>query len=190
MPGQRASACGRTSSSLYAATGSVLPFSESSSTGWRRRTEGVADEPVGSLAEEHFARLRRLLQPGGNVDRVTEGERFARVRLADDDLARVDSRARPQPETEVPLELVVEGLEPLPHLHRRPHSPQRVVLADDGQSEDREQTVARKLLDGSPVAGEHVRHLHQAARFRAAEGLGVERCTGGAGGGRGRRTAR
>ncbi len=67
-------------------------------------SHSVGDDPVGGLSDEYLARLRRALQPGGNIDRVTEGERSGRIGVANDDLTGIDARARSQPEAEVTLE--------------------------------------------------------------------------------------
>ena len=55
--------------------------------------DGVADEAPGRLADEDLARVGRLLQAGGDVDRVAGGPRAAGPRLADDHLAGVDADA-------------------------------------------------------------------------------------------------
>ena len=52
---------------------SALPLSEAAR---RLDRDGVAHEPVSALADQDLARLRRLLEPRGDVDRVTGRERL------------------------------------------------------------------------------------------------------------------
>ena len=62
--------------------------------GQRRELLGrgrMPDEPVGVLAEEHLSRGGALLEPGGHVDRVADGERIRVGGVAGQDVPRVDA---------------------------------------------------------------------------------------------------
>src|SRR4029450_10136402 len=53
----------------------------------------VLDEPVCLLTEEDVARLRSLLEAGGNVDRIAGGIELAPGGIARDDLAGIHARS-------------------------------------------------------------------------------------------------
>ena len=59
-----------------ASTGSAFPFSESGAT--RSTSTASLRKPTGLLADQDLARLRGLLQPGGDVDRVAGREPLLR----------------------------------------------------------------------------------------------------------------
>ena len=143
---------------------------------WRDRLcpDDVLDEPVGGLADEHVAGRRCLLQPGSNVDRVPEGQRPARIRISHDDLARVDPRARAQPETELPLQLVVERLEPCAHLRRRTNSTQRVILMHRRDAKRSHHGVANQPPHPAAVRLAHRPHLLVPTQHQPAQRLCVE----------------
>ena len=104
--------------------------------------DGVADEPERVVAEQDLARARGLLEPGGDVDRVTGDERVA---LAGDDRPGVHADPRVEPEL----------VHDVAQLDRRARRPQCVVLARDGDPEHGHHRVADELLDGAAVPLEH-----------------------------------
>ena len=75
----------------------------------------VANERERRLPDQHLARLRRLLQPRGDVDRIAGRQPLLRP---GHDLARHHADPPLQPELG----------QRVPHLDRRPHRAQRVVL--------------------------------------------------------------
>ena len=79
----------------------------------------LAYERERRLPDQHLARLRRLLQPSGDVDRIAGREPLLRSRHH---LARHDADPPLQPELG----------QRVPHLDRRPHGAQRVVLVHTG----------------------------------------------------------
>ena len=104
--------------------------------------DGVSHEAQAVVAEQDLARSGSLLEPGGDVDRVTRDERVA---LARDDRPRVDPDPRVQPQL----------LHDVAQLHRRARRPQRVVLGRDGDPEHGHHGVADELLYPAAVPLEH-----------------------------------
>ena len=152
-------------------TGSLLPLSENVSSGPARTRS--AHEPVRLPAEQDLARLRRLLEARGDVDRVAGGDRLLRGRVADDDLARVDPDSLLEPHAEPLLELAVQPRQRAPHLVGRPHRAKRVVLVDDRDAEDGHDRVADELLDRAAVPLQHGAHLVEVAEHHAPHRLRV-----------------
>ena len=64
----------------------------------RLDVDGVADQPVRQVAEEHLLLAGGLLEPRGDVDRVAGHEALARRRVAGDDLAGVHAGAVREPD--------------------------------------------------------------------------------------------
>ena len=93
---------------------------------------------------------RRLLEAGGDVDRVAADEALAARGVAGDHLARVDAGARLERDPVAPLELLVELGERRAHVGRGPHRAQRVVLAHRRHAEHGHDRVADELLDRRP----------------------------------------
>ena len=100
------------------------------------------DERERLVAEQDLARAGGLLEPGGDVDRVTRDER---VPLAGHHRAGVDADPGVEPEL----------LDDVAELDRRANGAQRVVLARDRDAEHRHHRVADELLDGAAVPLEH-----------------------------------
>ena len=90
--------------------------------------------------------MRRLLEPGGDVDGVARDER---VSLAGDDLPGVDA----DPGLELEL---ADGIA---HLPGGAHRAQRVVLVRDRHPEDGHHRVADELLHRAAVPLEDRAHL-------------------------------
>ena len=104
-----------------------------------------------ALAYQDLARLRPLLEAGRDVHRVAGNERAPDPRLADDDLARVNSNPQPK---RVPEHL----LERAAHGERRVQRAVGVVLLRDGGAESRHNRVADELLDRPPSLRDLGRH--------------------------------
>ncbi|HMA47392.1 MAG TPA: hypothetical protein VKP11_09365 [Frankiaceae bacterium] len=140
-----------TASSRHASTGRPFPFSLERERRQQLDGDGVADEAVGGVAHEHLTGVGDLLEPGRHVDHVPEGEIQAAGRLGDHDLAGVD--AGPQVEAHPPpaAQLGVELTEARVQLGRGAHCAQRVVLADDGNAEQRHHGIPDELLHVAAV---------------------------------------
>ena len=108
----------------------------------------VANEPVRLLAEEHLSRLRRLLEPGRDVDRVSGRQPLLG---AGHHLAGVDAHPQLEPRAVGAFELLVQLCEAVAELRRGAHRAQRVVLVHGRDAEDGHHRVADELLDGAAV---------------------------------------
>src|SRR5581483_2066831 len=117
------------------------------------------DQLVRTLAEQHLAGTRGLLEPRGDVDGVAGDERLAARRVSRHDFARVDADAQRDPPSELSLEPLVQRRQPRLHLDRGATRPQRVVLVRLGYAEHGEDRVADELLDRAAVALERSAHL-------------------------------
>ena len=122
--------------------------------------DGIAHQLVGGLADQHLPGARRLLEPGGDIDRTPGHEGVS----ACDDLTGVD--ADPGRDRE-PLEFAA-------HLDRRPDGPQSVVLVQVGHAEERHHRVAHELLDGAAVTLDHGAHGVEVLRHDRTQGFGIE----------------
>ena len=135
--------------SRYAGTGSALPFSSSgstASTSTASRTSASVGCPISTSPG-----VRRLLQAGGDVDRVAGREPLLRPRHH---LARHHADPTLQPQLR----------ERVAHLDRRPHRAQCVVLVHHRHAEDGHHGVADELLDGAAVALDDRLHPLEVAR--------------------------
>ena len=90
--------------------------------------DGIADEPVRELTEQHLHRRRRLLKPRRDVHGVADDEPLARRRVARDDFARIHARAVREANAPDALELVVQRLEGALHAVGGAHGAEGVVL--------------------------------------------------------------
>jgi hypothetical protein len=122
----------------------------------------LANELECRLAEQHLARLGRLLESCGHVHRVPR--RQALFRSGDDD-------AGGQPDAGLDAEL----RERVAHLHGRAYSPQRVVFVCRRHAEDRHHRIADELLDGAPVSLDDRLHALEVAGEQPAKRLRVDR---------------
>ncbi len=105
----------------------------------RFHLNGAANERERWFPDQRLPRLRRLLQPGGDVDCIPGRKALLG---AGDDLARGDPDAA----------LDVELGQDLAHLDRRPAGAQGIIFVRDGHPEDRHDSVADELLDRATVA--------------------------------------
>ena len=138
------------------------------------RRDGLPDEVVGRLAEEHLARLGGLLESRSHVDGIARRELLVGHGLTDDHLARVHAGPRRDADPVLASELLVESLERLAHLERRPHRAKRVVLVDGRHAEHRHDRVADELLDGAAVPFERRLHGIEVPPHHTPQRLGVE----------------
>ena len=170
-PGDAEAHC-PTSSRRNAATVAVFPFNVSGSTG--SATTASRTRLIVGRADQDLAGCRRLLQAGGDVDRIARHERLSGGGVARDDVAGVHADPRRDRHAAVAFELLVQGCEGVAHLDRGPDRPERVVLVDGGYPEDRHHGVADVLLDGAAVALEHRPHLLEEPRHQTAERFRIE----------------
>ena len=126
--------------------------------------DGVTDEVERRLAEQHLARLRRLLEPRGDVHRVARRQPL---------LGAGHDGARVQPDARLDAELGKR----VAHLRRRPYRAERVVLVSRRHAEDRHHRVADELLDRSLVALDDRLHALEVAREQSAKRLGIQLLT-------------
>ena len=122
----------------------------------------VADEYQGRLPDQHLARLRGLLEARRDVHRVARRQPLLRPRHH---LARHDADAS----------LQAELGQRVPHLERRPHRTQRVVLVQHRHAEDRHHGVADEFLDRAAVPFDDRLHPLEVAGEQRAEPFGIER---------------
>ena len=122
-PRRREGGSGATDTSRYASTRRRLALQLERLH--RLDDDRVADERPRLGADQDLARLRRLLEPRGHVDRVAGREPLLRARH---DLAGVDADPQLERRPVVAQEALVEAAEPVAQLGGRAHGPQRVVL--------------------------------------------------------------
>ena len=152
----------------------VLALAPEGERAERAGADPVLDEPVGLLAKQDLARLRRLLQARGDVERVAASDRLPRRRVADDDFAGVDPHPRTESDAPAGLELAVQALERLAHLAGGPHSAERIVLVQHRYAEHAEHRVADELLDRPAVPLEDWPHLVEIAQHHEPQRLGID----------------
>ena len=117
----------------------------------RPELEGAVHRLGGSGADDGRTGLRRLLEPGGNVDRVAGDERAALARLPCDDLTGVHADAELEPPVEHRLEALLHG-------ERGVQCALGVVLERLRDAEDGHDRVAGELLDRSAGTADLVGH--------------------------------
>src|SRR5262245_12762950 len=98
----------------------------------------------GLRAHEDLPGLRTLLEPCGDVDRVTGDERLP---YSGNHAPGVDSRAHLDLHSIVALELSVDLSECNPHVGCCTRSSERVVLVRNRQPEDGHDRITDELLD-------------------------------------------
>jgi hypothetical protein len=131
-------------------------------------------EPVGRLADQDLPGLRGALETRGGVHGVSGDERLSPARVPGDHLAGEEARSERERHSPALAELLVQAMQRVPHLLRRAHRPQGVVLVDLRDPEDRHHRVADELLHHAAVALEHHLDLVEAAGDQPAHGLRVQ----------------
>ena len=116
----------------------------------------VAHESPGRLADQHATGLGGRLQARGGVHRVADDRR---VLAGQDHLAGRD----PDPGGETDRQALVQRLEPLVHLDRRPHRSQSVVLVGKRHAEHGDDRVSDEFLHAAAVALGGRAHLGEVA---------------------------
>ena len=122
----------------------------------------VSDERERRLSDQHLARLRRLLQPRRDVDRIAGRQPLLGPRHH---LAGHDADPSLEPELG----------QRVPHLHGRTHRAQRVVLVQHRHAEHGHHGVADELLHGAAVPLDDRLHPLEVAREQRAQPFGIER---------------
>ena len=97
-------------------------------------SHGVAHEPLGLLVEQDLARVSGLLQPGGDVDRVSGDQRSSR--RTGHHVPGVHSGPERDGDVPVALELVSQLQKRIARLAGCSDGAQRVVLVDGRDAED------------------------------------------------------
>jgi len=123
------------------------------------------------LADQDLARLRSLLEPRGNVDRISCRKPLLR---AGDDLSCVDTGANLQRDPVVAFELVIERAERVAELGCGTYGTEGIVLVHRRYPEDGHDCVADELLDRFAMALEASSRRLEVARHHPAQRLGVE----------------
>ena len=144
----------------YAATGSLLPFSSSGSTG----SASTASRTSCARRWRRAGPRRRRAACSSRAATLTASPVASRSAVPDDHLAGVDADPR----------LDAELRQRVAHLDGGPHGAERVVLVHLRHAEDRHHGVADELLDGAAVPLDDRLHLVEVAREDRAQRLGVE----------------
>ena len=124
----------------------------------------VSDERQCRAPHQHVARLRRLLQPRRDVDRVTGRKALLSPR-----------HHLPGHDADPPLQ--PELGQRVTHLRRRPYRPQRVILVQHRHAEHGHHGVADELLHAAAVPLHDRLHPLEIAREQRPQPLGIERLT-------------
>ena len=122
----------------------------------------VADERERVLADQDLARLRGLLEPRGDVDRVAGRQPLLG---SGHDLAGVEADPR----------LHAELGQGVAHLHCGAAGSERVVLVHLGDAEDSHDRIADELLHRPPVRLDDPLHPLEVAGEQSSQRLGVGR---------------
>jgi hypothetical protein len=145
----------------------------------RERLDGfdldrVPHQLVRRLADEGLHLAGRLLETRRDVDRIAGDEALSGARVVGDDLAGV--HADPIGERRAPArhELFVQALERTLHVPRGAARPQRVVLVQPRQAEDRHDRIADELFDRPAVTLDDHLHRVEVASEDLAQGFRVE----------------
>ena len=118
-------------------------------------------QPPRSLADENLPRLRRLLQPHGQVHGLAGRER--RFGVLDDDLSRLDADPDREP----------ERLDLRHDLERGSEGPLRVVLVRQRHAERRHHRVSGELLDRAAVVHDRPGDLLEVPVHALPDDLGI-----------------
>ncbi len=126
--------------------------------------DGVSDEVVGNLTDEHLARWRGLLEARGGVHGVAGDQALSGGRVAGNDLSGVHAGPVLERYPPSPAELRIDVHEAELHLPGGPDGANGIVFANSGKPEHRHDGVADELLDGSAVALDDRRASHRSRR--------------------------
>ncbi len=138
--------------------------------------ERVACRCEGPIADEHGARLGRLLQASRDVDCLAGDEPLVALRCdRGDHLARVDSDPHRQCDAMPLAEAFVQLLEPVDHLERGPKCAVGVVLVRRRNAEDGDDHVSDVLLHRPAPRGDDLGHRLEVDADERVQALGVER---------------
>ena len=100
-----------------------------------------------------------MLETGGDVDGVTGQEALVEPAGGrSQDVACVDTDSEREADAMLPLELLVERLQPHQHLERRMDSSSRVILMHGRHAEGRNNRISDVLFDGSAPRLEGLAH--------------------------------
>ncbi len=100
-----------------------------------------------ALGNDDLAGLRRLLEPGGHVDRIPgDHPQIGAWLVGSEDLAGAHTDAQPEPHAVRTFEPFVQPLETVLHRQRATQRPGRIVLVRAGNAEQRHHGVADELL--------------------------------------------
>jgi hypothetical protein len=136
--------------------------------------DGVADQAPGAAAEQDLTGAGRLLQPGGQVDRIPDHQRAAQAGIAGHHLAGVDAGVQLEADPPLVPQPFVERPKGGVHAGGRPDRPQGVVLVGGGDAEDGHDRVAGELLHRAAVVADHRPHGVVVAGHDLGQRLGVE----------------
>ena len=153
-PPREPAAPGTTSSSRNASTGADLPLSSRGSTG--STTTASRTSRHGVRSEQDLAGSRRLLEPGRHVDRVAGHQA-----VAVDGSPATTSPVLTRPAASVTpwsrSSSLFKSRQRLPHVVRRAHRAERIVLVQLRDAEDRHDRVTDELLHRATVALQRAR---------------------------------
>ena len=120
----------------------------------------ASHELLGQRPDEDLAARGRLLQPGGDVDRIAGDQRLATAR---NDLAGVDADAHAEPQL----------IDPTSDLGRGSNGTQSIVLVRGGPAEDGHRGVAYELLNAAAMGLEDFAQPRVIARHLRAHDLRI-----------------
>ena len=138
--------------------------------------DGLPDDVVRVLPDQHLAGSGRLLKARGDVDGVAGRELLVggRIRPADHDLTGVDPRPSRDSDPVLQVELVVQLFEGVVELDDSSNSALGIVLPDGRHAEDGHRSVADELLHGAAVPLQGRLCRCEVPRHHAAQRLGIE----------------
>ena len=132
----------------------------------------VAHEREGGFSQQDLARSGGLLEARGDVHRVPRRDPL--VAGPGHDFAGVHPDPAGEGDPVIAAEVVVQRVERRAHVGCRPHRPERIVLVDLGNAEDRHDRIADELLDGSAVTLDGGPHRVEEALHHSSQRFRVE----------------
>ena len=134
----------------------------------------IPEQPPRQRPDQDLAVGGRLLQPGGNIDRIAGGERRPRPEITGHHLACVDADPHTDPNAALALQLVVQPFQRLPHLRCCLDRPQRVVLVHHRHPEHRHHRIPDELLHQPAMPLQHRPHLRVVAAQHMPQRLRIQ----------------